>query len=275
VGLSEVSSQFFEDSPTESVIMNETETFEFFTAQARAFAETLTSRRDHADLIDGLLSRAFSSFEGNMAMLAPDCPAIACHKGCATCCTLRVTATAPEVLLIARYIAWAKFPDSEINLAKRVAKANQETCGLDEAQRVKLKRRCPFIMQGACLIYPVRPLACRGHACYDARACVDAAAGRIEQIPVSEPHRLFRGLIQNALQSALRDAGYAWNLYELNQALLLALNDESCQQRWARGEEVFATARIAEVNPEEMARVFDQIKFQASSNADIAPSTVH
>lgn len=255
--------------------MNETETLEFFAAQAQAFAETLASRRGREDLIDGLLSQAFSSFEGNLAMESRDYPAIACHKGCATCCTLRVTATAPEVLLIARYIAWTKFPDAEINLAKRVAKANQQTCGLDEAQRVKLRRRCPFIMQGACLIYPVRPLACRGHACYDKQACVDAVAGRVEQIPISEPYRLFRGLIQNALQSALRDAAYAWNLYELNQALDLALTDDSCARRWAGGEEVFALARIREVNPEEMGKVFDQIKFRVSSEAEIAPGTLH
>lgn len=255
--------------------MNETETLAFFAAQAQAFAETLASRNGRQDMIEGLLSQAFSSFEGNVAMEAKGYPDVACHKGCATCCTLRVTATAPEVLLIARYIHWAKFPDSEINLVKRVAKANQQTCGLNEAQRVKLRRRCPFIMQGACMIYPVRPLACRGHACYDKQACVDAAAGRIEQIPISEPHRLFRGLIQNAMQSALRDAGYAWGLYELNQVLNMALTDDSSGRRWAGGEEVFALARIAEVNLEEMGKVFDRIKFYASSHADITLGTLH
>ncbi|MGD0960535.1 MAG: YkgJ family cysteine cluster protein [Methylomonas sp.] len=255
--------------------MNDTETFEFFAAQALAFAETLANRRGRENLIDGLLSQAFSSFEGNTALMAEDYPALACHKGCAPCCTLRVTATAPEVLLIARYIAWAKFTDTEINLSKRVAKANQQTCGLNEAQRVKLRRRCPFIMQGACVIYPVRPLACRGHASHDARACIDAAAGRLEQIPASEPHRLFRGLIQNALQSALRDAGYAWGLYELNQALHLALNDASFLARWIAGEDVLAPAGVTEVSREEMGLVFDQIKLRCVSDSNRTSGSPH
>lgn len=243
--------------------MDETDRLDFFAAQANAFASTLASHRGQEDLIDNLLSQAFSSFDGNVACQAQDYPAIACHKGCATCCTLRVTATAPEVLLIARYIAWAKFSDKTINLAKRVAKANKLTQHLNAAQRVKLKRRCPFILQGVCLIYPVRPLACRGHACYDKQACVDAAAGRVRQIPISEPHRLFRGLIQNAMQSALRDAGYAWGLLELNQALHLALHHEPSYSRWAAGEDVFMAATIDEISREEMEHTFDQIKLHS------------
>ncbi len=240
--------------------MNETETLEFFLAQTGAFAETLSKERDEEDLMDNLLSLAFSSFEGNVEMDARDYPPVACQKGCATCCTLRVTATAPEILLVVRYIALADASRPELNLAKRVAKANQATCGLNEPERVKLRRRCPFIMQGVCTIYPVRPLACRGHACYDAKACIHAAAGKIDEIPISEPHRLFRGLIQNALQSALRDGGYDWHLYELNQALTLALSAPSCHGRWADGETIFEPARIVDVDPAEMGQVFDRIK---------------
>ncbi|MGR9054251.1 MAG: YkgJ family cysteine cluster protein, partial [Gammaproteobacteria bacterium] len=231
----------------------------FFAAQAGAFNETLAGRQNREDLIDGVLSLAFSSFDGNVTVEAEAHPPIACQKGCATCCTLRVTATAPEVLLIERFLRWADFPGPQLNLAKRVEKANRVTCGLDEAQRVKLRRRCPFIEQGVCMIYPVRPLACRGHACYDRKACIDAAGGRINSIPISEPHRMYRGLIQNALQSALRDAGYAWGLYELNQALTLAVNDESCHARWMAGQDVFAPALIADISRTEMADIFDRI----------------
>ncbi|MGR8929902.1 MAG: YkgJ family cysteine cluster protein [Gammaproteobacteria bacterium] len=244
------------------------ETIDFFAAQAEAFAETLADRRGRTDLIDGVLSQAFSSFDGNVEIEAEAYPQIACHKGCATCCTLRVTATAPEVLLIERFLRWAKFPGRELNLAKRLEKANQATCGLGEMERVQLRKRCPFIEQGVCMIYPVRPLACRGHACYDRQACVDAARGRIDDIPISEPHRLFRGLIQNALQSSLRDAGYAWGIYELNQALSMAMNDDTCLTRWTDGQDVFEAAKIAEVSQSEMAEIFDRIKGYDSAGAD-------
>ncbi|MGY6277493.1 YkgJ family cysteine cluster protein [Methylomonas sp. MgM2] len=251
------------------------DTIDFFVAQAAGFGETLSSRKGRSDMIDGVLSQAFSSFDGNVEMEAEGYPRIACGKGCATCCTLRVTATAPEVLLIDRFLRWSEFPDRKLNLVKRLKKANQVTCGLNEEQRVRLRRRCPFIEQGACMIYPVRPLACRGHACYDRQACVDAARGRINSIPISEPHRIFRGLIQNALLSALRDAGYAWGIYELNQALAIALDDESCLAGWMAGHDVFIQARIADVSQTEMAHHFDQIKLIDSAHYDAEPSNLN
>lgn len=251
------------------------DTIDFFEAQADGFSETLASHQDKDDLIEVLLSQAFSSFDGNVEIEAEAYPAVACHKGCATCCTLRVTATAPEILLIARFLRWAKFPGQELNLTKRLAKANQATCGLDEEQRVKLRQRCPFIERGVCMIYPVRPLACRGHACYDRQACVDAARGRTESIPISEPHRIFRGLIQNALQSTFRDAGYAWGIYELNQALTIAMNDESCQKRWIAGQDVFKPARITDVSEVEMADIYDRIKGINPTNANSQPGSLN
>jgi Fe-S-cluster containining protein len=234
----------------------------FFKAQHRAFAETLAARRGRENLIDGLLEQAFSSFEGNVEIQSEGLPALACHKGCATCCTLRVTATAPEILMIARYIRWASaaFKRNGIDLEQRIADADGATRVLDEGQRVALRRRCPFIANGICVIYPVRPLACRGHASYDKSACVEAAAGRTESIPFSAPHRTVRSLVQNAMQSALRDAGYAFGAYELNQAVSMALADGNHQERWAAGADVFADALVADVSLDEMANTFDAIK---------------
>lgn len=234
----------------------------YFKAQHRAFADTLAARRDDDRLVDALMTQAFSSFDGNVAIQAEGRPPLACHKGCATCCAIRVTATAPEVLLVARYVRVAGAPLMRIgvDLRRRLAEADGATRGLDEAARVALRWRCPFIEQGVCVIYPARPLACRGHASYDKRACVEAAAGRADRVPYSEPHMTVRSLLQNAMQSALRDAGYAWAGYELNQALEIALADDTCEQAWAGGADPFAAARVDEVSAEEMARTFDQIK---------------
>jgi len=242
--------------------MNQSSALEFFIVQSHAFAETLAKHGGGRDLIEHLLSQAFSSFEGNVAIQAEGYPEVACHKGCASCCTLRVTATAPEILLIVRYIRWADANDNTLNLAKRVIKANQATRGLNETQRLKLKRPCPFIVRGVCAIYPVRPLACRGHACYDKRACLAAAAGKLDNIPISEPHNLMRSLIQNAMQSALRDAGCAWASYELILSLHMALENAQCAEFWLAGQDVFASARVAEVTLIEMANAFEHIKRQ-------------
>lgn len=233
----------------------------FFKAQHQAFSETLAEWRGSADMVPALLAQAYSSFEGNVEVQAEGQPAIACHKGCATCCTIRVVATAPELFMVARYIraTEAAQKKSGIDLRLRLAKADDATRGKGEKRRVELRRRCPFIEQGICVVYPVRPLACRGHASYDKRACAEAAAGRLDGIPLSMPHRMVRSLVQNAMQSALRDAGYVWVTYEQNHALSIALADEKCEEAWKAGSDVFGPALVAEVALNEMASTFDRI----------------
>jgi Fe-S-cluster containining protein len=221
-----------------------------------------------ASVIDALLAMAWGSFDANVEAQCEGLPALDCHKGCATCCTLRVTATAPEVLMLARFIR-ALHPalmQRGIDLPAQVASADTCTQGLNEPQRIAARQRCPFIAQGVCVIYQVRPLACRGLASYDKRACAQAASGKIDAIPYSEPHMRMRSLVQNALQSALRDSQLAWGSYELNQALTLALQDPALEQRWLAGDDVFAVAQVHEVDSAEMAAVFDELKRPAESH---------
>ena len=149
-------------------------------------------------------------------------------------------------------------------MVSQIRSADAHTCGLDEPARVALRQRCPFIAQGVCVIYSVRPLACRGHASHDARACIDAVAGRrSEPVPCSQGHLMVRSLVQNALQSALRDAALPWGLYEFNQALLMALDHPATEAAWLAGEDVFAPAALNDVSAAEMAQVYEALKTEA------------
>jgi hypothetical protein len=58
----------------------------------------------------------------------------------------------------------------------------------------------------------------------------------------------------------LRDSGYAWGTYELNQALNIALADDACEAGWLKGHDVFAAALIDDVSQEEMGEAFDAIR---------------
>ena len=69
-----------------------------------------------------------------------------------------------------------------------------------------------------------------------------------------------RALVQGALQSALRDAGLVWGAYELNAALLLAIDDEGADAAWRAGADPLAAAALTEVAADEMARTFDALR---------------
>jgi Fe-S-cluster containining protein len=234
----------------------------FFKAQHAAFAATIRGRRGERGFVRELTAQAFDSFEGNVAIQTEGMPQIACHVGCADCCMLRVVGSAPEILLVAQYIVATRpaFAKVGIDLAQRLADEDRVTRGLDEQRRMALRRHCPFIENGSCAIYMVRPLACRGHAAYDRSACFDAAAGLGGDAKVSEPHLVVRSLVQNALLSALRDAGLAWRLYELNRAAEIALSDPKSEEAWLAGDDPFAAAAAPEVDARQMATAFDEIK---------------
>lgn len=234
---------------------------DYFLAVQQTFSDTLHECQGDNKMLPALMTQSYQLLDDSIAAQTEDLPEIACHKGCAACCTVRVVATAPEVLMAARYIRAADniLKQKGIDLAQRLAEADAATRGNDKQQRVSLKRRCPYIDKGACVIYPVRPLACRGHASYDKRACIEAAASRRSEVPYSVPHMNTRSLVQNALQSALRDAGYPWATYELNHALRIALENEECETAWYNGEDVFVDAMDTEVSLTEMAQTFDHI----------------
>lgn len=230
---------------------------DFFRQQRAAFAHTLATQGTEATLL-----QAWDSFDGNVAIQCEGQPPVDCAKGCASCCALRVTALAPEVFVLADYLR-ATAPALQrhgIDLMAAVREADAATRGLDEAARVAARRRCAFVVQGVCLIHRARPLSCRGHASQDRRACADAAAGRVNEVPYSGPHRVVRLLLQAALQAALRDDGKAWGAYELHHALALALDRPDAQAAWARGEDPLAEAAADVEQREAMAAGFDEMR---------------
>lgn len=232
----------------------------FFRDLRAALAHTLRTQGE-ATQTEALLIQAWDSFDGNVAIQSEGQPAIACRKGCPSCCTLRVTATAPEVFLLAAYLrATANaLKGHGIDLVARLREADTATRGLDETRRVALRQRCAFIVQGVCLIHRVRPLACRGHASHDRNACVQAAAGRSDTVPFSTAHRVVRVLVQAALQAAVREQGLAWGAYELNHALVLALDQPDSHAEWLKGGDPLAGAAVDLEQRAAMAADFDTI----------------
>lgn len=240
-------------------ILDQSNPLPFFGALHRIFGAQLACGAGEVGAINRLMACAFDSFERNVDLGSNGLASVACYGGCASCCAIRVAATAPELLWIARAIRSSP-AEAEVELRRRIAEADRATKRVSALNRMLAGVVCPFINQDLCAIYPIRPLACRGHVSFDERACRDAMTGCACEVPVSALHMTVRSLVQNALQSALRDAGLAWATYELNQGLQIALSDDACESGWISGNDVFAPARIAEVSLDEMAETFDAIK---------------
>jgi Fe-S-cluster containining protein len=235
----------------------------FFTAMSHAFDATILNRRGRSDFVGALCLQAFDSFEGNVAIQMEGAPSIACKGDCPACCVLRVVATAPEIFLVARFVAAnaRALAANGVDILGRIAETNAIAAGRPERERMALARICPFIEHGLCLAYRVRPLACRGHASYDQQACLDATAGSATaEAVVSTPHLMVRSLVQNAMMSSLRTAELAFGLYELNEGVALALATPDSEERWTAGDDPLAPAAIPDFDAAEAAEAFDALR---------------
>ncbi|WP_027366332.1 YkgJ family cysteine cluster protein [Desulfocurvibacter africanus] len=105
--------------------------------------------------------------------------AVACRTGCCACCKQAVLANPFEAALIGIYLN--NNPEQREEFVRAYARWNVETGGMRDDFLAWAERRyrdnaddgkyhysdfhpdCPFLLDGLCRIYPVRPYACRSY----------------------------------------------------------------------------------------------------------------
>jgi Fe-S-cluster containining protein len=182
---------------------------------------------------------------GNLTRIKGKPRTIACKAGCSFCCSLYVSATASELLLIEAYIA-------ALPRAARVAVTTKVTEAFPRAQGKTMKARdrarvpCPMLTeQGLCGIYPVRPLTCRSYVSFDLPGCqADAKRpGTGTQVIRSGSLVKVRSSLFDQLITKERDRGFAVHSYELIQGLHSLLTRPTAVEDMCRGIDALADAR--------------------------------
>ena len=163
---------------------------------------------------------------------------IACGRGCAFCCmNTWIEVTAPEVFFTVKHLP----PERLGSVRESVLRACGQTEGKTLQERVKTVVPCPLLVDGACSVYPIRPVACRLAVSANADVCkrsfIDHSG---ESIPVPAPWGPLRQGYRVALEGALLNAGLDWNMTEWNSALRSALDDPAGESAWLAGQSMFA-----------------------------------
>lgn len=164
---------------------------------------------------------------------------IDCAKGCAFCCHLRVTALAPEIFHLANFIRKEFAAEFDTVLA-RLREADRGSRDLPARIRPLRKVPCGLLRERACSVYLARPSACRGLTSISVKTCERGYNG--EEVEVSTPAvwTEIRQAHNQALWAALLASGLPADSYELNHAVLVALENADAERRWLKGEDVFA-----------------------------------
>lgn len=153
-----------------------------------------------------------------------------CAAGCGWCCHQPVEASTIEVLAIAAHLR--HHSDAATVRARLAAWPGG--------------RLCPFLADGTCAIYPVRPLKCRGLYQPDPRWCmatfakIDPPEGGppIRHTPLPLPRRLYDAAGQGMIRPLYR-AGLDCSALDFALALKAVFDRPDAVTLWARGETPF------------------------------------
>ncbi len=140
---------------------------------------------------------------------------VSCHKGCSFCCDYLVAVSIQESeaiihylyenegalnAFLARYPAWYNELSRHLDLLKRISQAAEVVNSQEVVtpEMLKIARRettafwdlhlhCPFLVDQACLIHPVRPFTCAGHYSLSPAEYCDLSGGKEAEVRVVPP----------------------------------------------------------------------------------------
>lgn len=165
---------------------------------------------------------------------------IACARGCAFCCHVSVTASAPEIFLVAAKIR-EKPKDRQEDFLNRVRAADQRTRQMSSRQRGANKIPCALLNDDKmCSVYEARPGACRGFSSTSAEMCRRGFEGEPVQVNTPAVWTSLRSAHKQALWAALAAEKLPVEYYELHHALRIALEVPDAENRWLAGEDIFS-----------------------------------
>lgn len=224
-------------------------------ADADAVGETLRQFGRVADTAEKLAAFAMARIEhalelrgqggGDAGRRLP-----VCKSGCSWCCTgIRVDVTAPEAILIGAWLRNCSAPDELTRVLERLAETAEAAQGLGIDDYAKAMITCAFLdrQSGLCSIYPVRPLACRGHNSFDAARCEHLCKS-----PEAADDTILADVVQNTLTQACRvglcegmdSAGLDARPLELANAVGVALRNGNAAAEWISGDQPFDAAAL-------------------------------
>jgi hypothetical protein len=172
-------------------------------------------------------------------------PKPACKKGCSWCCRLAVAVTAPEVFHLANYIRKAFSAGQIAGLVERLKEGSRLSEEMTPQRRALSGRSCALLADNACSAYEARPLSCRGWNSFDASRCEAATSDAGVRTQGNGFLQTIYSGVFHGIMFGLHDIGYLPTAYDLEAALLTALEQPDAAERWLAGERVFANPKIS------------------------------
>ena len=184
---------------------------------------------------------------------APDVGTLACRAGCTWCCHFSVDVRAVEVFGILEFVERTFSAEEKARVYEEIRANSAALDNLDEFERMRRNVKCPFLRAGRCSIYSVRPQTCRNYHATSAVGCQQSYEDpdNLDIDPEFAPLVYQAGGAHvDAITTAMREAGYDTNVYEMNNAIAAALSEPGARERFESKLPPFIHVSGDEVAPE-------------------------
>ncbi len=161
-----------------------------------------------------------------------------CRMGCSWCCHQAVFASTHEIILMAQYLR-KHYSREVVDEVRMRAEAKESQLGpLSPAAALKSRHACPLLLKGRCMVYPVRPMACRIYLSSSEESCLKRHQNPFDPkaIPALFDFTLKAGQQMNAgFGSALKEQGLSVEEHRIEHILLLLLKAPKKTDDWLKG----------------------------------------
>jgi Fe-S-cluster containining protein len=170
---------------------------------------------------------------------------LGCKRGCAHCCHRRVGTSPPVVLRIAAALREGSSKAEFADALARVRAVDEKTHGAAGTRSAGPPRACPFLVEGACSIYAIRPFVCRAWNSVDPEACRRAPGEESVEMRLDLLQRTTFAGIERGLQLAFQSSGLDAADLQFTAAIRVAMVTPDACERWLAGEAIFTGCEAA------------------------------
>lgn len=213
--------------------------------RARRAVHDAASAHATRDGLHTVQRRTQRVLEAQLALVRRSHKPLACTRGCAMCCHLRVMATPAEIFGLVRYMRAHLDPHAFEAVASDIAAAATRIHALPRERVLSTNIACPLLVDGACSMYPARPFNCRAYHSLDRGACL-ASFENPDDPTLSHPQSAQVARVNEGVQQGFIDViagrGLDTCQYELVTALDEAIREPDAERRFESGEPAFGVA---------------------------------
>ncbi len=101
---------------------------------------------------------------------------IACKAGCPYCCSMQISITPPEAIVLGAHVVQNYNTEAKNDLLKKIDHNIRLTYNKTEDEKVENwhETPCIFLKRGSCSVYAIRPFVCRSWHSLAERQCSDS-----------------------------------------------------------------------------------------------------